>query len=438
MLVSDETIVCPKCSGKFPLHEGITKQAMDNYQQEFERESKTREEQLGIELSKEADKRAAKAYAAKEAQLFEKLSDKEEALSRTQSLLKKVQAEERTKAESQFELERKGLEEELQKKESAIKQFREEELALRREKQQLGEEKQNLELENQRKLDEERQKIQEQATKLEADKFRLKEAEYRKKLENVQKVNEELTRKLEQGSQQFQGEVFELQLEEVLRSSFPHDKIEAVRKGVRGADVLQRVYTATGQLCGTIIWEAKRAEAWSDKWIEKLKDDQLEAKAELAVVVTTTLPNGIDKSFAMVGDIWVATDGVIKPIAQTLRLMLIEANKLRLMNTGKNEKMELLYNYLSSAQFTQRVRAVVETFVGMKKDLDQEKNAILKLWKKREGQIDRVATSMSGMVGELQAIAQDSLPQLEGIEQLSLPVGEDTIVQRLNDNSTRG
>ncbi|MEE9225743.1 MAG: DUF2130 domain-containing protein [Bacteroidota bacterium] len=314
----------------------------------------------------------------------------------------------------------------MDQKEQAIKDFREKELSLRREKQKLQQEKQNLELEVQRRIDKERLSIQEQVSKTEAEKFNLKEAEYKKKLEDAQKVNEELARKLEQGSQQLHGEVLELELESVLRASFPNDKIEPVRKGQRGADVLQKVYTPTGQRCGTIIWEAKRAENWSDKWVQKLKDDQLEAKAELAVIVTTNMPNGIEEPFSMLGDIWVAKDRVIKPVAQTLRLMLIEAYNLKLINTGKNEKMEALYTYLFSPQFAQRVRAVVETFVGMRRDLEQEKNAILRLWKKREAQIDRVATSMSGMVGELQAIAHESLPQLENIEQLSLPGPEGT------------
>ncbi|MGB6647656.1 MAG: DUF2130 domain-containing protein, partial [Bacteroidota bacterium] len=219
--------------------------------------------------------------------------------------------------------------------------------------------------------------------------------------------------------------VLELELEKVLKESFPHDKIEAVRKGVRGADVLQLVITPSGQECGTIIWEAKRAENWSAKWVQKLKDDQLEAKADLAAIVTTSFPEGLSEPFSLVDDIWVVGAGAMKPVAQILREMLIEAHKLKLVSTGKSEKMELLYNYMCSAQFAQRVRAVVETFVSMRKDLDQEKTAVQRIWKKREGQLDRVATAMSGMVGELQAIAEESLPQLERIDQLSLPDREE-------------
>ena len=150
----------------------------------------------------------------------------------------------------------------------------------------------------------------------------------------------------------------------------------------------------------------------------------LKSKAEIAVIVTTSMPPGIEDSFSLHENIWITNDCVVKPVAQTLRLMLIEANNLKLVNTGKNEKMESLYTYLCSPQFAQRIRAVVETFVGMKRELDQEKNAFAKIWKKREAQIERVATNITSMVGELEAISQESFQQLTNIEHLSLPSSE--------------
>jgi len=425
ILSSHETIVCPKCSEKFPLHQGITKQTMDKYEKEFENEFAKRGEELRREIKKEEEKKARKAFRDRQANLQDRLVESEEARKKAESAVRKAVNEARTKAEQDFELERKSMKQELAEKDSVLKDFREKELALRKEKEKLEQDKQSLELDVQRRIDQERKTIQEQASKTEAEKFRLKEADYKKKLDDAQKINDELSRKLEQGSQQLQGEVLELEVEDILRASFPHDRIEPVRKGQRGADVLQKVFTPTGQFCGTIIWEAKRAENWSDKWLQKLKDDQLEAKAEIAVIVTTDMPQGVDESFTLLGDIWVAREHVVKPVAQTLRQMLLEMNNLKLVNTGKSEKVEALYNYLCSAQFTQRVRAVVETFVSMKRDLDQEKNAVQRLWKKRESQIERVATNMTGMVGELQAIAHESLPQLESIELLSLPSPND-------------
>ena len=247
------------------------------------------------------------------------------------------------------------------------------------------------------------------------------EAEYKKKIEDAQKANEALRRKLEQGSQQLQGEVLELELEHILSSAFLHDQIDEVKKGVRGADIMQTVRTPAGQTCGKIIWEAKRAENWTEKWLQKLKDDQLEAKADIAVLVTTVMPKGVTDPFVRIGDVWVVSPHVMRPVAETLRVILIEAYKLKLVNTGRNEKMELLYNYLSSTQFSQKIRTMIESFEVMRSDLESEKRAMQKIWAKRQTQIERVTTSMVTVVGELQGIAHDAMPQLDSIEQLALP-----------------
>ncbi len=392
ILTSDEAILCPKCAESFPLHQGITSQTIQKYEKEFEAASLQHEQEMREDIRREEERRAKQAEA---------------------------------RARLQFEAEKSELAQDLELRDAAIKEFRQNELLLRQEKQALQQEKENLELAVQRRLEQERKAIQEQISTTVAERFHLKEAEYKKQIEDAQRNVEELTRKLERGSQQLQGEVLELELEQLLRSSFPHDQIDPVRKGQRGADVLQVVHTTTGQRCGTIIWEAKRAENWSDRWIQKLKDDQLEAKAELAVIVSTSMPDGSQDPFLVQSGVWIAREASVKPIAQTLRLMLIEAHNLKLANTGKSEKVEALYDYLCSPQFAQRVRGVVETFSAMKRDLDREKNSIMTLWNKREKQIERVTANMSGMVGELQAIASESLPQLESIGLLTLPGPEE-------------
>jgi hypothetical protein len=252
----------------------------------------------------------------------------------------------------------------------------------------------------------------------EAARFSMIEAEYKKKIEDAQKANEDLRRKLDQGSQQLQGEVLELELEHVLSTSFLHDQIDEVKKGQRGADVLHTVRTIQGIECGKIIWEAKRAENWTDKWLHKLKDDQQEAKADIAVLVTTVMPKGVDEVIVRIGDVWVVSPQVIKPVAEMLRVVLLEANKLKMVNTGRNEKMELLYNYLSSAQFSQKIRTMLEAFESMRSDLEAEKRAMQKIWSRRQTQIERVTNSMTTVVGELQGIAHEALPQLDNLETL--------------------
>jgi hypothetical protein len=282
----------------------------------------------------------------------------------------------------------------------------------------LEEQQANMQLDLQRKLDEERARMTEQIGQKEAERFSLIEAEYRKKIEDAQRANEDLRRKLEQGSQQLQGEVLELELEHMLGSAFLHDLIEEVKKGQRGADVIQTVRTPMGQVCGKIIWEAKRAENWSDKWVQKLKDDQEAANADIAVIVTTAMPKGITDSFCRIGDVWVVSPQVMRPVAETLRVIVLEAQRLKLVNTGRNEKIEQLYNYLSSAQFAQKVRTMLEGFESMRRDLESEKRAMQRIWAKRQAQIERVTGSMVTVVGELQAIAQEELPQLGSMMEL--------------------
>lgn len=319
---------------------------------------------------------------------------------------------------------RKALEEDLQRKDAELQNFRSQELALRRQKQQLEDQQRDLELSLQRKLDEERAKITTAVSQREATRFAMLEAELKKKIEDAQNSNEELRRKLEQGSQQLQGEVLELEVEQSLTNSFFHDLIEEVKKGVRGADVIQTVRTATGIAAGKIIWEAKRAEHWSDKWLHKLKDDQQEAKADLAVLVTTAMPKGVTEPFTRIGDIWVISPQVLRPMAETLRVILLESHKLRQANVGRDEKIEQLYNCLASPAFAQRMRTVIETFGTMQSELESEKRALQKIWSKRQTQIERALKSMTTVVGELQGIAQESLPelrQIESLEALALP-----------------
>jgi len=426
ILAADETIVCPKCQHKFPLDQGITSQTIERYASEFDQAFESQRREMEAQLTREAERKATKQFSGEIQVLKERLGETEKSAEEAKAALAKARAEAKAEAAGAFEIEKKALGEELAEKEAKLKEFRAQELALRAEKKKLEEERAGMELQLQRRLDEERQKFQSQIAGAEAEKFRLKEAEYQKKIADAQRANEELTRKLEQGSQQLQGEVLELELENTLGTAFRHDRIEEVKKGVRGADVIQTVCTPAGQVCGKIIWEAKRAEHWSDKWLEKLKDDQQEAKADIAVLVTTSMPKGVSEPFCRIGDVWVVPPHLMRPVAEALRAVLVESHRLKLVSTGKGEKMELLYNYLTSAQFAQKVRAIVGALDSMKKDLDAERRAFERLWRKREIQIERATLGIAGISGELQAIAHESLPQLETIEGLLLPGDDET------------
>ena len=378
---------------------------------------------------KDIEGRLSKSHAANIRKIQEELAEAKQARTELLAKIEAARQDARAKAVKDFEAEKNALRQDLDEREKELEKFRENELHLRKDKKKLEDAQRNLELELTRRLDEERIKLEQQIQNAEGERFRLKEAEYRKKIEDAQRANDELKKKLEQGSQQLQGEVLELELEDLLCSGFPLDLIEPVRKGVRGADVIQTVMTRSGQVCGKIIWEAKRAENWSNNWIPKLKEDQQAAGAEIAALVTTIMPKQSSGPFIMLEGVWVTNMSALRPVAETLRVILLEQQKSRAISAGKNEKMEALYDYLCSPQFAQRIRAVVEAYTSMKKDLDSERAAMERIWKKREKQIERVTMNMMGMCGEIQAISHDSLPQLQEIGQLPLQDSEADVVE---------
>ena len=318
----------------------------------------------------------------------------------------------------------KDLKEQLEEKSKQLETSREKELVLLRRQREVEEREQNLKLEVARQLDDERKKIWEDATKKVSEEQRLKEADKDKQLADLHKQIEELQRKAEVASQQAQGEVQEIELESVLSQQFRFDKIEPVPKGVRGADIIQRVYDETGRFCGSIIWESKRTKNWANDWIQKLKDDQRAVKAEIAALVSLVLPKDIDR-FGLSEGVWVSDFSSVVGLATALRVNLIDVAYASNALKGKSEKMELVYQYLSGPSFRQRVEAIVESFVSMKNDLNAEKRSMEKIWAKREGQINRVINSTAGMYGDLQGIIGSALPEVKILE-LPATEGEST------------
>src|SRR5688572_15987905 len=354
---AEEKVACPKCSHRFPLSEGISRQAIERHAADLER-----------------------------------------ALAETR---KKLEAQLAAEAKARFDVQLKAANEALSAKEGALARFRAEELALRKQLGDFQESIRNQEVEYARKLDAERRKIEEQSRAAVGEELGRREAQWKAQLESAQREAADLKRKLEQGSQQLQGEALEISLESVLKSAFPLDEIVPVPKGMNGADLLQRVRSPSGQVCGTIIWEAKQTKAWQPAWLQKLKDDQQACGAEMAVIVTAAMPKEAREPFVRESDVWVSRFDAARPLAQALRTTLLELHKLRQANQGRSEKMELVYNYICSAQFAQRVKAVVDGFEAMRQDLEAEKNAMTRIWKKREGQLTRMTGSLLGVVGDL-------------------------------------
>jgi len=323
-------------------------------------------------------------------------------------LLKQLEESDKEK-----EAERKMFEEQLAEKDVKLREANKKELEIRKEKNELEEEKKNFEIEKQRQLDEERVKISEEASKKATEENHFVIARLQKQLSDATKAKDDLARKLEQGSQQTQGEVLELELEEVLKAEFPHDEIVPVPKGIKGADIIQRVFDHSGHICGQIVWESKNVKAWSENWIQKLKDDQRLVKADLAVIVSSVLPPDI-KGISLRDGVWVCDIKLTTSIATMLRQSLEAVSMERMMSVGKNEKMEILYAYLTGVEFKQRIEAIVEAFTGMNEGLQKERMAYEKIWAEREKQIKKVVVNTIGMYGDLSGYA--TLPQIKALE----------------------
>ncbi|HAS80884.1 MAG: hypothetical protein UR25_C0004G0019 [Candidatus Nomurabacteria bacterium GW2011_GWE1_32_28] len=323
-------------------------------------------------------------------------------------LLKQIE-----EAEKEKEADKKMLQEQLEEKDIKLKEANKKELDLRKEKNKLEEDKQNFELEKQRQLDIERKQIIEEASKKANEEQKYIIAQLEKRLTDATKAKDELSRKLEQGSQQTQGEVLELELEDILRSEFSFDDISPVPKGVSGADIIQKVQNQSGKYCGQIVWESKKTKAWSEGWIQKLKDDQRIMKAEIAVIVSITLPGDI-KGFGFRDGVWICDIKLATALATALRVNLESVTREKTMSVGKNDKMEILYTYLTGVEFKQRVEAIVEAFTGMDNGLKKERLAYEKIWSEREKQIKKVITNTVGMYGDLSGLV--ALPQIKRLE----------------------
>lgn len=402
-----DRINCPECGAEIPitetLHHQLAEQAKAELRQQISQERKALTEKE--KLLKEREGNLARAEQDNEKRLQKRLEVEKSKL--LQAALNRARGE--------VAVELADVRADAAEKAKKLKEAQDAELKLRREKRDLEEAKRNLQLEVARTLDQEREGIREAASRAALEEHRLKDAEKDKKLQDSLRLNEELRRRLEQGSQQTQGEVLELQLEEVLRTNYPMDDIEPVPKGMRGADVIQTVRAKSGALSGSIIWESKRTKAWSDLWITKLKDDQRMARADVAVIVTEALPKDID-GFGIRDGIWISHPKFILGLATALRATLSEVAFAKRASAIKNETAEAVFQYLTGTDFRHRVEAIVTTFIELKGELDEERRVAIRRWNKREKHIERVIANTSGMYGDLQGLIGGSMQSIPSLE----------------------
>jgi len=312
----------------------------------------------------------------------------------------------------------KILEEEIKIKNQKLEEAREAELSIRKEKTKLEDEKRSFELDKQRQIDEERNKIRQQTLLEASDAHRLKDMEKEKMINDLKKALEDAQQKASQGSQQLQGEVQELDLENYLQTAFPSDEINPVGKGVRGADISQVVRTSLGTVCGVILWESKRTKAWVDDWATKLKDDLRASKANIPIIVTTVLPKMVKSGFGFYEGVWVTEPTYIQPLAEILRKNLIDVAREKHNGNDRGTKADMIYTYLTSDAFVQQIQSIIEVHQNMQTQIQKERAAFEKLWKEREAQAERILISTAGIYGSIQGVAGQSLPSVKGLDLL--------------------
>lgn len=403
--MNTNTVVCPKCKAEIPLTDAVTHGIREQLEKEFA--MRQRESQASIEK-----REAAIAQQQKGIEQAQKAIDRQ-VESKLVAERQKLQAEALDQAKQGFTVEMQDLRNQLDDRQKKLAESQNAELALRKQQRDLENRARELELEVTRKLDAERENIRKQAATTAAEAERLKIAEKEKVIGDLQTQIALLKQKAEQGSMQLQGEVLELDLENQLAVTFPHDAIEAIGKGVKGGDIKHEIRTNTGHACGTILWETKRTKNWSNGWIDKLKEDMRATKAELAMLVSQVLPDGI-QHFGLVDNIWVCDYISALPLAVALRSGMINAALARLAETGKAGKMEEVYSYVCSHEFRQHIEAMVDSFVAMQEDLQRERRAMDKAWAAREKQLTRAIQHTAQLYGNIQGIAgQAALPEIK-------------------------
>lgn len=411
---NSSNIICPNCKHEFPIGNALTQQI----------ETDIRNKYLKVYND---DKQKLEAERAQINKLMEQAKtdaeNQEKIITEKVKLQKAVLEQEAIKkAASEMALQMEMLNKELSEKETKLKDSQAKELQFLLKAKELQDKEAQFELTLQQKLQAERELLSEQIKKQELEKNSIKEKDYqlqmmelKKQLEDQKKLTEEMVRKQGQGSMQMQGEVQELILEELLRSTFPFDSIDEVGKGVKGADAIHTVRNPLGQVCGKIIYESKNTKAFGGDWIDKLKHDMRSSQADIAVIVTETMPKDMER-FGMKDGVWICNFREIKSLAFVLRDSLIKIHAAQSSQENKGDKMSLLYSYLTGTEFRQQIEAIVEGFTELQYGIQKEKNAMQKIWKEREKQLEKVLLNTTNFYGSVKGIAGNAIGDIKLLE----------------------
>ncbi|QAU44344.1 DUF2130 domain-containing protein [Bradyrhizobium guangzhouense] len=416
--MSDPQITCTKCGTEIKLTESLAAPLIVAAREQFEAQLAAKESEFS---RREAQLQQTKAELAKTRETVDEQIAARMAVERT--VIAEAEAK-RARLALADDLCRRDqqladLQHLLAANDAKLAEAQQAQAEMLRKQRELDVAKREVELTIEKKVQENLVAVRDKARLEAEDALKAKVAEKEAQLAGMQRQIEDLRRKAGQGSQQLQGESLEAELESLLRARFHGDLIEPVPKGEFGGDVVHGVVSASGQRCGTILWELKRTKAWNPAWLSKLRDDQRAAKAELALIVSTVLPKDVE-GFDLVENVWVAGPRFAIPLAVALRQLLIDVATSRQAQEGQQTKTEIVYSYLTGPRFRHRIEAIVEKFTDMQKDLDRKRATMSRLWAKREEQLRGVLESTAGLYGDIQGIAGRAMQEIESLDVLMI------------------
>lgn len=320
------------------------------------------------------------------------------------------------KVKEEFEVELKRAKEDAEDKDSRIKKLIEQITELTQDLRNSKKERDEVKLEMQKQLVVEEEKIRIDEQKKAQEEQHLILLAKDKQLQDTFKELEDAKRKLQQGSQQAQGEVFELEFEAILQKEFPNDKIIPVGKGQKGGDIIQEVWDSRGNYNGKILWELKNTKPpWKEEWAVKLKTDLRTISADEGVLISEVLPKEIETAGYRDG-VWVTKKTFVIGLACALRAKLIQIYYVKASSKNKDQKVEILHSYLSGIEFKHRMEAIIDAFSNMQNDIEKEKRYFSSKWSRDEKNIRLVIDNTYGMHGDLKSILGNGLPTIKGLE----------------------
>ncbi len=323
------------------------------------------------------------------------------------------------KAEDKFQIELKDKDAQIKEKDSALKEAQDAQLSALKKEREADEKIKNVDLEIEKRLKTGKDKMEEEISRRYADTYNLKDQEKQKKMDDLAKQLDDAKRKLELGSQQLQGEVQELDLEINLKETFPQDIIEPIGKGVRGADVRQKVRSSSGKVCGVILWESKRVANWGKDWIPKLRENQRAEAAHIPVIVSAVMPDEASSGLGQKDDVWICKPALAIGLAHVLRRNLIEVALANTRSQNQGTLAETLYEYVTSHEFRQQVESMVETYKDMKSHITKERVAYEKSWKIRDAQVDKIFIGTANIIGSIEGrLGKNAFSPVKGLDLL--------------------